>query len=44
MQDAVYASLSSNLGLFYGSGGEAPPRTGNRHGGMAESPAVLCPA
>lgn len=38
MQEAVYASLSSNLGLYYGSGGKAPPRTGNRHGGMAESP------
>jgi len=43
MQDAVYASLSSNLGLFYGSGGEAPPRTGNRHGGMAESPYNVYP-
>ncbi len=38
MQEAVYASLSSNLGLYYGSGGGVPMRTGNRHGGMAESP------
>jgi CoA:oxalate CoA-transferase len=38
MIEAVYASLSSSLGLWYGSGGEAPARTGNRHGGMAESP------
>ena len=38
MMEAVYASLSSNLGLFYGSGGEAPMRTGNRHGGLS-----LCP-
>ena len=38
MQDAVYASLSSSLGLFAGSGGKAMQRTGNRHGGLAESP------
>jgi CoA:oxalate CoA-transferase len=38
MIEAVYATLSSSLGLWYGSKGEAPPRTGNRHGGMAESP------
>ncbi len=43
MQEAVYASLSSNLGLYYGSGGKAPPRTGNRHGGMAESPYNVYP-
>lgn len=38
MQEAVYPSLSSNLGLYYGTGGEKPVRTGNRHGGLAESP------
>ena len=38
MQEAVYASLSSNLGLHYGSGNSVPARTGNRHGGMAEAP------
>lgn len=38
MMEAIYTSLSSNLGLFYGSGGEAPARTGNRHGGLS-----LCP-
>lgn len=43
MQEAVYASLSSNLGLFFGSGGKAPPRTGNRHGGMAEAPYNVYP-
>jgi len=43
MQEAVYASLSSNLGLYYGSGGAAPPRTGNRHGGLAESPYNVYP-
>lgn len=43
MQEAVYASLASNLGLWYGSGGHAPPRTGNFHGGMAESPYNVYP-
>lgn len=38
MIEAVYATMSSNLGLWYGSGDTAPARTGNRHGGMAESP------
>jgi CoA:oxalate CoA-transferase len=38
MMEAVYASLSSSLGLFYGSNGVAPVRTGNRHGGLS-----LCP-
>lgn len=36
MMEAVYPTLASSLGLFYGSG-EAP-RTGNRHTGMS-----LCP-
>jgi crotonobetainyl-CoA:carnitine CoA-transferase CaiB-like acyl-CoA transferase len=43
MQEAVYASLSSNLGLHHGSGGQAPARTGNRHGGLAESPYNVYP-
>ena len=43
MQDAVYASLSSSLGLFAGSGGKAMQRTGNRHGGLAESPYNVYP-
>jgi crotonobetainyl-CoA:carnitine CoA-transferase CaiB-like acyl-CoA transferase len=43
MQEAVYASLSSNLGLHYGSGGTAPSRTGNRHGGLAEAPYNVYP-
>ena len=38
MMEAIYASLSSNLGLYYGSDGAAPARTGNRHGGLS-----LCP-
>lgn len=44
MQEAVYASLSSNLALYHGSGGKIPPRTGNRHGGLAESPYNVYPA
>ena len=43
MQEAVYPSLASNLGLYYGSGGAAPARTGNRHGGMAEAPYNVYP-
>jgi CoA:oxalate CoA-transferase len=43
MQEAVYSSLASNLGLYYGSGGDAPVRTGNRHGGLAEAPYNVYP-
>ena len=43
MQEAVYSSLSSNLGLHYGSGNSVPARTGNRHGGMAEAPYNVYP-
>ncbi len=48
MQDAVYPSLSSSLGMHWGqeiAGIENPPpaRTGNRHGGMAESPYNVYP-
>lgn len=43
MQEAVYASLSSNLGLFMGNDPKIPMRTGNRHGGMAEAPYNVYP-
>ena len=43
MQEAVYASLSSNLGLFLGDDKAIPMRTGNRHGGLAESPYNVYP-
>lgn len=43
MQEAVYASLSSNLGMMHGRGGAVPPRTGNRHGGLAEAPYNVYP-
>jgi crotonobetainyl-CoA:carnitine CoA-transferase CaiB-like acyl-CoA transferase len=38
MLEAVYPALSSNLGLWFRSKGKMPERTGNHHGGMAESP------
>ena len=44
MMESVYASLASNLGLFYAKQGEVSGRTGNRHGGMAESPYNSYPA
>jgi formyl-CoA transferase len=44
MQDAVYASLSSSLGMHWsGHGADLPPRTGNRHGGLAEAPYNVYP-
>ncbi len=46
MQDAVYASLSSSLGMHWAMQGNPdapPPRTGNRHGGLAESPYNVYP-
>ena len=38
MMEAVYPTLASGLGLFYGSGGGDVQRTGNRHSGLS-----LCP-
>jgi CoA:oxalate CoA-transferase len=43
MLDAVYPSLSSSLGLYHGTGGSVPSRTGNRHGGLAEAPYNVYP-
>jgi CoA:oxalate CoA-transferase len=43
MQEAVYASLSSNLGLFMGNTPLTSMRTGNRHGGLAEAPYNVYP-
>ena len=46
MQDAVYASLSSSLGMHWAMGDKPdapPPRTGNRHGGLAEAPYNVYP-
>jgi formyl-CoA transferase len=38
MQDAIYSSLASNLGMHHTSKGQGPSRTGNRHGGLGISP------
>lgn len=44
MQDAIYASLSSNLGMHWFKGGASEfMRTGNRHGGLAECPYNVYP-
>ena len=44
MMESVYPSLASNLGLYYAKKGQVSGRTGNRHGGMAESPYNAYPA
>jgi CoA:oxalate CoA-transferase len=44
MLEAVYCSLSSPLGLYFGSDGQIPMRTGNRHSGLAEAPYNVYPA
>ncbi len=38
MQEAVYPTLASNLGLLHSEGPDAVARTGNRHGGLAVAP------
>lgn len=38
MQDATFASLASNYGMFHARGDAAPERTGNRHGGLGVAP------
>ena len=38
MQEAVFPSLTSNLGMLQDMAGAPPPRTGNRHGGLAIAP------
>ena len=44
MQETVYPTLASNLGFLYTSDGIVPPRTGNRHGGLAIAPYNVYPA
>jgi CoA:oxalate CoA-transferase len=44
MLDSVYPTLMSSLGLYFGSTGDVPTRTGNRHSGLAESPYNVYPA
>ncbi len=41
LQEVMYPTLSSNLGLFFG--GKGTQRTGNRHGGLASSPYNVYP-
>jgi CoA:oxalate CoA-transferase len=45
MQDALYPTLSSSLGMVWGAaeGEPVPARTGNRHGGLAECPYNVFP-
>ena len=43
MQDAIYASLASNIGMYHASKGTGPSRTGNRHGGLGISPYNVYP-
>ena len=43
MLEAVYPTLSSPLGLYHSLGQKNPPRTGNRHNGLAESPYNVYP-
>jgi CoA:oxalate CoA-transferase len=43
MQDAIYSSLASNLGMLHARGDKAPARTGNRHGGLGVSPYNVYP-
>ena len=43
MMESVYPSLASNLGLYYAKKGQVSARTGNRHGGLAESPYNVYP-
>lgn len=43
MQEATYASLSSSIGMYFSSGKRKVRRTGNRHGGLAESPYNIYP-
>jgi CoA:oxalate CoA-transferase len=38
MQEAVYPTFASNLGMKYNLGGKIPPRAGNRHGGLSMAP------
>ncbi len=44
MMEAIYFSLSSGLGMLHAQGEAAPPRTGNRHGGLSLCPYNVYPA
>lgn len=38
LYDAIFPSLTSNIGGYFDSDGQIPERTGNRHGGLGVSP------
>jgi CoA:oxalate CoA-transferase len=38
MQETIYPTLASNLGMKYNLGGKVPPRVGNKHGGLSIAP------
>lgn len=38
MQETMYPALASSLSFLYNSEGGVPPRTGNKHGGLAIAP------
>ena len=38
MQETMYPALASSLSFLHGSQGGVPPRTGNKHGGLAIAP------
>lgn len=44
MMEAIYFSLSSNLGMLHAQQEAAPARTGNRHGGLSLCPYNVYPA
>jgi crotonobetainyl-CoA:carnitine CoA-transferase CaiB-like acyl-CoA transferase len=44
MLDAIYPSMMSSLGLFFGGTGDIPTRTANQHSGLAEAPYNVYPA
>ena len=44
MLESMYMTLSSPLSLYQGLGHQNPPRTGNRHAGLAEAPYNVYPA
>lgn len=44
MLESVVPALSSPLSMFHGLGQKNPPRTGNRHNGLAEAPYNVYPA
>jgi CoA:oxalate CoA-transferase len=43
MQESIYPALASNLSFLYNSQGGVPPRTGNKHGGLAIAPYNVYP-